>query len=188
MKPTALIISKYGRRILKVINSFHGGILLKRIWGCVLLACLLTACGEEATFETVDDERVFSQQEPKQIQVVLPEEAVLPVMTTDTGELYICKEFEVSIQTLPGGDLNTTIQTLCGFGADGVELVETVSNGLTRYDFVWSSAGETGDLVGRSAVISDGVYHYCVTAMAPADRGASYREIWNGMFETITLS
>ena len=161
--------------------------LLKRICGCVLLACLLTACGGEATFETVEDELVLSRQEPRSIQVVLPEETVLPVMTTDTGELYICKEFEVSIQTLPGGDLNATVQTLCGFGTDGVELVETVQDGLTRYDFVWSSAGEMGDLVGRSAVISDGVYHYCVTAMAPADRGNTYREIWNGMFETITV-
>ena len=155
---------------------------------CVLLACLLTGCGGEATFETVGDEQVMSTAVPKVIQVDLPEETVLPVMTTDTGELYICKDFEVSIQTLPGGDLNATIQTLCGFDAEGVDLVETAVDGMTRYDFVWSSAGETGDQVGRSAVLSDGVYHYCVTAMAPADRGEDYWEIWNGMFETITLS
>ena len=161
---------------------------LKRMCCCVLLACLLTACGGEATFETMADEPVLSQGAPKQIQVDLPEETILPVMATDTGELYICKEFDVSVQTLAGGDLNATIQTLCGFDADGVDLVETVSNGLTRYDFVWSSAGETGDLVGRSAILSDGVYHYCVTAMAPAEQGEAYWEIWNGMFETITLS
>ena len=155
---------------------------------CVLLACLLTACGGEATFETVADEPVMSQVVPKQIRVDLPEETVLPVMTTDTGELYICKDFEVSVQTLAGGDLNATVQTLCGFGVEGVDLVETVSGGLTRYDFVWSSAGEAGDQVGRSAILSDGVYHYCVTTMASAEEGEAYWEIWNGIFESITLS
>ena len=162
--------------------------LLKRMCCCVLLACLLTGCGGEATFETVDDEQVMSTAIPKVIQVDLPEDTVLPVMETDTGELYICKDFEVSLQTLPGGDLNATIQTLCGFDAEAVDLVETVTDCITRYDFVWASAGETGDQVGRSAVLSDGIYHYCVTAMAPADRGAEYQEIWQGMFETITLS
>ena len=161
---------------------------MKRIFGCIMLACALTGCGREAVMETVADQLVLSQGEPREIQVVLPEETLMPVMETETGLLYICRDFEVSVLTLPGGDLEATIQTLCGFGSADVDVVETVTDGVTRYDFVWSCAGETGDLVGRSAILSDGVYHYCITAMAPAEKGRQYREIWNGIFESITLS
>ena len=161
---------------------------MKLVLCYVLLACLLAGCGEAPVMETVADELVFSPAEPKQIQVHLPEETVLPVMETEDGSLYLCRDFEVSVQTLPGGDLNATIRELCGFGPEDVDLVETLSNGMTRYDFVWASAGETGDVVGRSAILSDGVYHYCVTAMAPESVGDQYREIWNDMFETVTLA
>lgn len=161
---------------------------MKRVLCYAVLACLLAGCGQEPVMETVADELVFSQGKPKQIQVNLPEETVLPVMETEDGSLYLCRDFEVSVQTLSGGDLNATIRDLCGFGPEDVDLVETVSGGITRYDFVWASAGETGDLVGRSVILSDGVYHYCVTAMTPESVGDQYREIWNDMFETITLS
>ena len=158
---------------------------MKKLVYTMLLAAVLAGCGAQETFETVADDLVFSQAEPKQIQVALPEETVLPVMETDFGQLYICRDFEVSVQTLPGGDLEATVRTLCGF--DGVDALETAADGITRYEFVWSSAGETGDQVGRSAILSDGVYHYCVTAMASEETANQYREIWNGMFETVTL-
>ena len=161
---------------------------MKKVCCILLLACLLTGCGAEETFETVADDLVFSQAEPMRIQVVLPEETVLPVMETDAGQLYFCRDFEVAVQTLAGGDLDATIRTLCGFGKDDVEVLETKANGLDQYDFVWSSAGETGDQVGRAVIYSDGAYHYCVTAMTAAEKTEEYREIWNGMFETVTLS
>lgn len=153
----------------------------------MLLACLLAGCGAEETFETVADDMVFSQAQPKQIHVSLPEETVLPVMETDFGQLYICRDFEVSVQTLQGGNLSATVQTLCGFDAGQVEIMETAADGVTRYEFVWSSAGETGDQVGRAVILSDEAYHYCVAAMAPEEKAGAYQEIWSGMFETVTL-
>ena len=153
----------------------------------MLLACVLSGCGAEETFETIADEMVFSRDAPKEIRVALPEETVLPVMETDARQLYICREFEVAVQTLSGGDLDATVRSLCVFGLGDVNVVETEAQGLARYDFVWSSAGETGDQVGRAAILSDGVYHYCVTAMAPAEQASQYREIWNGMFETVSV-
>ena len=161
---------------------------MKKVCCLILLACILAGCGAAETFETVADEMVFSQAQPKEIRVSLPEETVLPVMETDFGRLYICRDFEVSVQTLPGGDLSATVQTLCGFDAGQVEMVETASDGITRYEFVWSSAGETGDQVGRAVILSDGGYHYCVTAMAPEEKAGAYQEIWNGMFETVTIA
>ena len=163
-------------------------ILLRKIYCVLLLACLLAGCAAEETFETISDDMVYQQAEPRQIRVSLPEDTVLPVMETDFGQLYFCRAFEVSVQTLPGGDLNATVQTLCGFDAADVELLETSSGGIPRFDFVWSSAGETGDQVGRAVILSDGGYHYCVAAMAPEEEADQYREIWNGMFETVALS
>lgn len=153
----------------------------------MLLACMMAGCAAEETFETVADDPVFEHALPRQIQVVLPEETVLPVMETEGGQLYICRDFEVAVQTLAGGDLNATVQALCGFSSGDVDILETSKDGCTQYDFVWSSAGETGDQVGRACVISDGVYHYCVTAMAPEEKAGEYQEVWNGMFETFTI-
>ena len=160
---------------------------MKKLCCVLLLVCLLAGCGAEETFETISDDPVFEQSVPREIRVSLPEDTVLPVMETDFGRLYICREFEVSVQTLPGGDLNATVETICGFEAADVEPLETAGGDISRFDFVWSSAGETGDQVGRAAILSDGVYHYCVTAMAPAEKADQYREIWNGMFETVSL-
>ena len=153
----------------------------------MLLACVLAGCGAEETFETISDEMVFSQVAARQIRVALPEETVLPVMETEAGQLYICRDFEVAVQTMAGGDLDATVRTLSGFGVGDVDVMETAAAGFNRYDFVWSSAGETGDQVGRACILSDGVYHYCVTAMAPEEKAGDYQEIWNGMFESVTI-
>lgn len=160
---------------------------MKKICCVMALACLLAGCGAEETFETVADDPVFSQAQPKTVSVELPEDTVLPVMQTESGQLYICRDFEVAVQTLAGGDLDATVRTLCGFGVSDVEVLETARGDLTQYDFVWSSAGETGDQVGRAVILSDGAYHYCVSAMVPAEKAGEYREIWNGMFETVRL-
>ena len=154
----------------------------------LLLTVMLTGCAAEETFETVADELVLTRAQPRQIQVALPEDTVLPVMETEDGRLYFCREFEVAVQTLAGGDLNATVQALCGFDAAELDLMETSADGLTRYDFVWSSAGETGDQVGRACILSDGIWHYCVAAMAPEEKASQYREIWNGMFESVAVS
>ena len=161
---------------------------MKKLCLMMALVCLLAGCGAEQTLETVADEQVLAQSAARQIHVELPEETVLPVMQTDTGKLYICRDFEVSVQTLPGGDLNRTVETLSGFGAGDVTVMETESKGLTRYDFVWSCAGETGPEVGRASVLSDGTWHYCLTVTTAEKNAADYQEIFNGMFETFTIS
>lgn len=160
---------------------------LRRMGWILLVVFVLAGCGARETFETIADEMVFRQDTAREIRVALPEETVLPVMQTETGRIYICRDFEVCVQTLPGGDLEATVRSLCGFSPADVDLVETAADGFTRYDFVWSSAGETGDQVGRACVVSDGVWHYCVSAMAPAGKAQQYRQIWDGMFETVSL-
>ena len=157
---------------------------------CVMMAlfCLITGCAGEDVMETVADEAVLTQAQPRTIRVELPEETVLPVMQTETGTLYICRDFEVSVQTLSGGDLEKTVESLTGFDLSAVTMMETEQDGLERYDLVWSCAGELGAEVGRASILSDGNHHYCLTAMTREENARDYQEIFNGMFESFTLA
>ena len=161
---------------------------MKRIWLMMVFALLLAGCGAEQTLETVADEAMIAvSAQPREIHVDLPEEAVLPAMESDSGILYMCKDYDVSIQTLDGGDLQRTIQSVSGYSPEELTVMQTVEGNLTRSEFVWTTAGESGDQVGRAAVVDDGYYHYVLTAMIDADNARQYHEIWNGMFETFTV-
>ena len=152
-----------------------------------MLVLFLAGCADQPVMETVADEPVLAQADAKRIHVELPGETVLPVMRTDTGEIYICSDFEVSVETLPGGDLKRTVEMLTGFGIEDVTVMETTVGDRARYDLAWSCAGELGPMVGRAAVLSDGEYHYCLTVMTAEKNAAEYREMFNGMFESFML-
>ena len=160
---------------------------MKKLCVTMVLLCLLAGCAGEETMETVADEAVLTQVQAKAIRVELPEETVLPVMQTDTGTIYICRDFQVTVQTLPGGDLERTVMSLTGFDLPAVTVMETENGALDRFDLVWSCAGELGPEVGRASILSDGRYHYCLTVMTPEENTQDYREIFNGMFESFTV-
>ena len=160
---------------------------MRKLWVLVVAAVMLAGCAAETTMETVADELVLAESAMKEITMELPGEPVLPVMRTDTGEIYICEDFEVSVETLPGGDIRRTVQMLTGFGMEDVTVMETTVGERTRYDLAWSAMGETGPEVGRAAVLCDGQYHYCLTVMTAEENAASCREMFNGLFESFTL-
>ena len=160
---------------------------MRKLWVLVMAAVMLAGCATETTMETVADELVLAESAMKEITMELPGEPVLPVMQTDTGEIYICEDFEVSVETLPGGDIQRTVQMLTGFGMEDVTVMETTVGERTRYDLAWSAMGETGPEVGRAAVLCDGQYHYCLTVMTAEENAVSCREMFNGLFESFTL-
>ena len=155
----------------------------------ILIACLLLAgCSARETFETVEDE--FGQQQiaaPRQMLLTLPENAAAQTVQSDYGQRYFCDGYETTLQTMSAGNLNATLRQLTGFGADALTVVETGLTDNTRYECVWTAAGEGGDMVGRAVILDDGVYHYCMTAMASADMAAQLRQTWQDLFETFTL-
>ena len=156
---------------------------------CLVMVMMLCACGAEVTMETVADEAVQAvSAQPRDVQVDLPEEAVLPAMESDNGVLYMCSDYDVSVQTLDGGDLEKTIRSVSGYSADDLTVMQTTDGDFTRSEFVWTTAGEAGDQVCRAAVIDDGSYHYVLTAMIDSEKAGEYQEIWNGMFETFMVS
>lgn len=159
---------------------------------CVLLLLmilLLAGCGTEETFETIADELVQPvMARPGHISVQLPGETALPVIENDSGRIYVCNDYEIVVQTLDGGDLDKTMQTVSGMAKENLTVMETFSDGVSRYEFVWASAGETGDQTGRGAILDDGNYHYCLSVLCNAENGEKTQINWDQVFSSFCLS
>ena len=162
---------------------------MKKWFVVVFAVMLLTGCSTQQTFETVDD--VFGGDNGATVGTVklsMPEEAATPVMESETGgRLYLCDGYDLTVQTMEGGDLNRTLQQMTGYPADALQCMKTKPGGITRYDLAWTSAGEKGDLVARGVVLDDGNYHYVVTVMADAQVSGSLRGTWETLLESVGL-
>lgn len=160
---------------------------MKKLWLFLLLALLLCGCQASPTFETLPD--VYGQQQTaSQRNVVLELPENVTVIRNDSGRLYLCDGYDVTVEIMVSGDLNRTMQTLTGFASDALTMVRTSTSNLMRYECVWSAAGEGGDQVGRAVVLDDGCYHYCVTVTAASETAGSYAEEWNALLESIRLN
>lgn len=152
----------------------------------LILPLLLCGCGAEETFETVSDEIVSPvMAQPKEISVRLPDDAVSPVLESDTRQIYISEDYEITVEILSSGDLDATVHTLSGYGKDQLTLVETGESGAKRYDFVWVSAGEQGERLGRGVILDDGKYHYCMSVLRDADGDS--QTVWSEVFASFTV-
>ena len=139
---------------------------MKMIWIWALLALMLTGCAAAETFETVSDAAVLPvMAQPREILLELPENAAAPVLDNEEQQLYMGETYELMVQTMPGGNLSGTVQTLTGYEKEKLTVMETQWQNVTRYDFVWVSAGEDGDRLGRGAILDDGNCHYCLTLL-----------------------
>lgn len=158
---------------------------------CVLLGAilLLTGCAAAETFETIAD--VYGEQqmpEPRQVVLNIPKDAAEQAIVGACGTLYLCDGFEITVETHAAGDINATLRHLTGFESDELTVMETAQLGLSRYECVWTAAGEGGDTVGRAAVLDDGNYHYCVTVMASAENTGKLQETWNDLLSNFSAA
>ena len=157
----------------------------------MILVCgilMLCGCGREETFETIADEQVLSvMSEPKQVFVELPEGTAAPVLGGAGEQIYLCEDYEIILETRPAGDVGGTIRSLCGYEKDALTVMETQRQEITRYEFVWAAAGETGDRLGRAVILDDGQYHYCMSVLRDAE-GVHSREVWDQVFSSVALA
>ena len=159
-----------------------------KLWLLLLCGMIFAGCGAEQTMETVADEPVVQvSAEPRGIYVVLPDDSVLPAMESDSGTVYFCKDYDISIQTMESGDLQKTIESVSGYELDDLTVMETAVADYIRYDFVWSAAGELGQQVCRASILDDGNYHYVLVVMGNADTAGEYGGIWSGILESFCL-
>lgn len=162
---------------------------MKRICWLLLAAILLCGCSAEQAAETVYDELLVDTMAPqKELSLKLPAQAAKSALAAEDGaQLYFCGEYLLTTQTCMAGDLDRTVRDLCGYGAEQLTVMETKLGGVKRYDWTWTSAGESGVQVGRAAVLDDGDYHYCVTVMADEEAGGSLDPQWDVLFASLGL-
>ena len=155
----------------------------------LLMTVLLAGCAPEETFETVADEPVLpAMAQPGYICVELPGETAMRVIENDDGRVYVCNDYEIVLQTLAAGDLESTITEISGLTSSDVTVVKTMAGGISRYEFVWAAAGETGDQTGRAVVLDDGNYHYCMSVLRSAASMEQSQIDWDQVFGSFGLS
>ena len=158
---------------------------MKFIWIWALLALTMTGCAAKETFETVSDALVLPvMAQPREIMVELPEDAAAPVLENEEQQIYLGEDYELMLQTTAGGDLSGTIRSLTGYEKEKLTILQTQWNDVSRYDFVWASAGERGDRLGRGTILDDGDYHYCLTLVEDAPG----RGDWEPVFASFSIA
>ena len=158
---------------------------MKRWLCCLLPVFLLCGCGAEETLETVADEwMVPAMAQPREISLRLPENLVMPVLEQDGRKLYLGEDYEIAVETLLSGDMNATVQTLSGYEKDQLTVLETQQGDVNRYDFVWVTTGEEGNLLGRAVILDDGEYHYCLSVLRSAEEA---QIVWQDVFASFAL-
>lgn len=161
---------------------------MKKVIALFLLTAILTGCKAQETFETVEDLPVIeTAAAPQQFFVALPEDAATPTFQSETEELYVSENYTISKQILERGDLEKTIKTLTGKSREDLEVIQTAQDTYDRYDFVWTSAGEEGLLLGRASILDDGNYHYTLTTMTREESFDEVRETLQDMFDSCKL-
>lgn len=162
---------------------------MRKLWMIIVLTLVLSGCGTAETFETVADlMQPGSPPEPKQVVVEIPQEASSGVMEGESSELYLCDGYEIALQTMEAGDLNRSIQCITGYQPEELTLIKTGDQSMTRYDFVWSVAGEQGDQVGRGILLDDGYYHYTLTTLGNAQDYEQLKPVWEELFDSFGVT
>lgn len=161
---------------------------MKKLMVLLVLVLAMTGCASVETFEKMED--VYSPQEniaPSKISILLPEEQDITFMDGETGKIYLCSDFDVTLQTLPAGDIAGTMKELTGYSDAELMVVQTMSGSLKKYESVWSGLGEEGEQVGRLIILDDGNYHYCLTVMADAENAGSLQAQWQAVIDSFEL-
>lgn len=162
---------------------------MKRCVLLILLMLTLCGCAAEEVLETVSDELALSAMaQPREITVNLPDNALSPVLESDSRQVYLSEDYEIILETLSGGDVDATIRSLTGYEKDKLTVMQTQWDGVERYEFVWAAAGETGDRLGRGVILDDGNYHYCMSVLRDAQGQKMSQIVWRDVFASFQLA
>ena len=160
---------------------------MKKMAAVILAALLLSGCSARETFETLGN--VWEQEGQvscKELLFDLPADASTAVFS-ESGGIWFCDGYEITKETLSGGDIGRSVQQITGYSMDSLTCIETASGQVQRLECAWTAAGEDGDQVCRAVILDDGVYHYVLTVMAPAEEAGSVQEAWQAIFASVRL-
>ena len=161
---------------------------MKKVYMLFLMVLFLDGCGQK-NYEVrqVPCGAESAEQTPGVISICVTDELSAPVMNTQEGDrLYIADEYDVSLQTLSGGNIDETLKECTGFDRSSLTVIETQKDGMKRYDCAWSSSGEGAQCVCRTTVLDDGNFHYVLTVTG-CD-GETVADAWYKLSESFTIS
>ncbi len=154
----------------------------------ILLAVLLCGCAGAESFETVADVyEPLESAEPASLDYLVPDKNAVKVFGTDGSRLYLCDGYEIAVETFSSGDLNQTVKELTGYARDSLTVMETGTSELARYECVWTAAGESGEQVGRTVILDDGKYHYCLSLTALEEEAGSLQQVWQEIMGSFAM-
>lgn len=161
---------------------------MKKWWLILLAGFLLAGCGQK-DMETVGDSYIIpNTPEPAEVHLELPEDAAMLTVQNETdGTLYLCRDYTVTVQTFPGGDLDRTLRQVSGFGADELRIYTLEYEDYLQHACVWVSAGEDMDQVGKAVILDDGAYHYAVAVMVPSERAGELEEDIHRILDSVSM-
>lgn len=163
---------------------------MKKIWLVVPLVLLIAGCSQQVSLETitdVPDTPVISAMQKALIQ--LPEELSTPVLESEeNGTLYLCDDYALTVHTVQGGDLAKTIFNATGLDKETLQIIQTEQSGVKRYQWIWTTVGESGTQVGRGCVLDDGNYHYVLTALCGEEIAGELQSQWREIFASFRLT
>ena len=162
---------------------------MKKLLIVGVLILILSGCGTQETFETVGaGPQSTLKSDPWELVFDMPLDAGTPVVESkENGTLYICNDYTMTQQTMPGGDLDRTLVECTGFAKDKLQIMHTKGDGVKRYESVWTAVAEDCDQIGRILVLDDGKYHYVLTVMADAEKAGELTETWQMLFRSAHL-
>lgn len=164
---------------------------MKKCWIVLLTALLLCGCGKQGALETVmDSVETPMRPEPREVYVALPKDAAKETMNGEKGgNIYFCEDYILTLQTVPGGDLQKTFLETTGYLPEQLSVMHTEQPDYKCYRCVWTAAGEQGDQVGRCTILDDGSYHYILTAMAEAEKAGDLTAgAWEDIFSSFCFA
>lgn len=162
----------------------------------VILSLFLAGCAKEApmVWETVNDSIPVQSTEPLsdyRITFAVPEDAVLQTAGVEQGPmLYAGKngDYEIMTQRLESDSIQTVAKEISGFRFDELSPMRWEEFDMERYDFVWSSAEDGGQMVHRAAVLEDNGAYYVLTFSVQEDAVGDCQEKIQSVFSTLGLN
>lgn len=164
---------------------------MKKLWILLMAVALMAASGCMApdAYETMNDMYLQgSVPAAGKLTMLLPVEAAALTMEGETGAVYVCDGYTVTLHTCEAGDLEATLRTVTGYDRENLSLMERMDEGMKRYECVFTAAGEGGDQVGRAVILDDGNYHYTMTLLADAAAAGALTDVWQNILSSVRVN
>lgn len=163
---------------------------MKRLFIVFLVVIFLTGCGKKPVLESVSDVLTApAATVMRRVQIQLPPELSAPVMQDEqSGTLYLCDTYSVTLQTVESGDLEKTIRKVTGMDKKELQILQIRRGEAKCYQWIWAANAETGIQLCRGCILDDGAYHYVLTAQTDESTSQQVQSAWQEIFASFCLA